>query len=95
MILMGQAAGLKFDTPILKKEEVFVPHHLSAKWFSTPIQKSLSMKHRYRDRYHVVPGDFHTGQVIHNFQMSVNFSFNLRSLTSSKNFFKENSFVPL
>ena len=64
----------KISYPILNIETVFVPHHLSVKWFSTPIQKSLYIKHRSMEKYQVVSGDFHTVQVIHHFQVSVNFS---------------------
>ena len=35
-------------------EKVFVPHHLSAKWLGTPIQKSLSKEHTHMDGQKVV-----------------------------------------
>ena len=65
----------KISYPILNMETVFVPHHLSAKWFS--IQKSLCIRHKSIERYQVVSGDFHTIQVIHHLRVSVNFYFNL------------------
>ena len=36
----------KISYPILKIEKVSMPHNLSAKWFSTPIKKSLCIKDR-------------------------------------------------
>ena len=47
------------------------------------------------DRKQVVPGDFHAGHVIHHFQISVNFSFNLSSVASSKTFSRKIVLYPI
>ena len=90
--------------------ENFIPHlefirsfctpAFSAKWFGTPIQ--VVFEYITLDIHgHILscPIDFHSVQVIHSCQMSINFSFNLwlmtlfkivkkNSLASYKNFLK-------
>ena len=67
----------KISYPILNRETVSIPHHLSEKMVYYPIQKFSFLKHRSMERSQAVPGSFHTVQVNYHFQVPVTFSFNL------------------
>ena len=47
------------------------------------------------DPHQVVPGDFHPGQVIHNFQMLFRFSFHLLLMTSCDFFSRKVILFPI
>ena len=65
----------KISSSHLEQRKSFCTPSSFSKMVLYPIQKPLSIKHRYMGRYHVVSGDVHNGKVIQHFQISVIFSF--------------------